>query len=1063
MLSDIGSALEARAQEHPDRLLFSFYGGDGNLGNSYSYGTFLGRVNFVADALRGLGVGSGEPVLVAYPPGPHMAIALFAATMIGAIPVPTPPPHFGQAAGWARLLHIAESAGSRWVLTTAAIVDQVGPAITTPRPGMEAAARLEWIATDRFTGHLDSLRRSTSEFLIIQFTSGSTSAPRGVAVTHANAIHNAGLSLPRSPQIGVSWLPHFHDMGLLGYYVHCVVNGGASHFLAPFDFLRRPILWFDLISRTRATMTAAPNGAFDYCLRQDKVSDAQMVGLDLSSLRMMLNCAEPVRSDTIARFWQRFSRHGLKRRALVSAYGLAEHTLCVTIGGSRVLAKAADDGRTSRFVSCGRPARDVDLRIVDSGSRCLLEPGRVGEIWVDSPSKASGYWRQPKEISDVFAATIAGDASGRRYLRTGDLGFVDNGELFICGRLRDMLIVNGRNVFPADVEAVLEQRHPHHLAGRVVAFGIDRPDAGSEGLVVLVENGTEAIRLSDLRDLIEGSCSVPVSVIARVPRGTIVRTSSGKTARNACRQKWMTGAVEANEVLDPVNDSVAAIEAMLARFAATAAALGARDATLDRLGLDSITLVNLSLSLESLAAKADAVTEDWLEKAADISLILSLRISELTAAMNLFRAGEVSAVLDMFDQLAARIRSDETDRMRRDAATQLPDRFAFGDGDGDVLITGATGFLGAFLLKSLLERTRERIHVLVRGRDANDAISRVKRALCEAGWPADETEATFASRIGIVLGDLRETRFGLTGDAWAELASRVGRIYHCGAEVDYVKSYELLRGPNVTGTVAVLALLAEGRPKALHHVSTTFVFGWSNMARLTEADSNAGMQHLDFGYAQSKWVAEQLVLRARERGAAVTIYRPSLVTASAEGRFVRRDITVRTLGYMIRHGLTVDSGNQVSFLPVHTCADNIVALSLGTHRDGPVFHMTADGVHTLADICAMIGRRFGYRFRVVPLPEFVAHAHEHCAAQDELYPLLSFFDRNTRRIMAMDRKRYDSSAYRAARDRTSAASSHPSMDETVEWIVDYLLGEGLIPQPPSASAADGLSHAGVLA
>ena len=278
---------------------------------------------------------------------------------------------------------------------------------------------------------------------------------------------------------------------------------------------------------------------------------------------------------------------------------------------------------------------------------------------------------------------------------------------------------------------------------------------------------------------------------------------------------------------------------------------------------------------------------------------------------------------------------------------------------------------------------------------------------------------------------------------WRVLADGANRIYHCGAEVDYVKSYNLLRAANVLATREVIALASEGCRKSLHYISTTFVFGWSVKPSLFESDDNSDMENLDFGYAQSKWVAEQLVLRAQRSGIPVVIYRPSLVTASAGGRFVRRDITSRVLGYMIRHGLTVDAPNQVSFLPVDVCARNIVVLSR-SDEPAPVFHMTADDYHTMTDICAVISQRFGYSFVAVSLEDFVADAHAHCQPDDDLYPLLSFYDRNTKHILRMGDKRYDNSVYRRARDSEALALSHPTLEATVDPIVSFLQREGLI-------------------
>jgi thioester reductase-like protein len=317
--------------------------------------------------------------------------------------------------------------------------------------------------------------------------------------------------------------------------------------------------------------------------------------------------------------------------------------------------------------------------------------------------------------------------------------------------------------------------------------------------------------------------------------------------------------------------------------------------------------------------------------------------------------------------------------------------------------------------------------------------------------------------VSVIAGDLAEPGLRLARQDWEALTQNVRRIYHCGAEVDYVKSYNLLRPANVLATRDIIDLAAAGCRKSLHYVSTTFVFGWSVKPFLFETDSNAAMADLDFGYAQSKWVAEHLVLSAQREGLPATIYRPSLVTASAAARFVWRDITARVLGYMIRHGLTVDSPNQLSFLPVDICARNIVALSLNEDRIAPVLHMTSDDHHTIADICRTISRLFGYQFSEIGLEDFVAHAHAHCTPDDSLYPLLSFLDRNTARILRMGAKRYDSTAYRRARDSTPLAVPHPSLDETVDPIVIYLQREGLIPLSRSTNAGRGSSPAGALA
>ncbi|MCP4382775.1 MAG: AMP-binding protein, partial [Hyphomicrobiales bacterium] len=1017
--------------------------------------------NHVAHCLRDAGVTAGQPTVLAYPPGTEMAVAFFACATIGAIPVPAPPPvRPRQPGGWGRLVHIAGHAGATRVLTTTAIADQVSAAIAG---STEAPARrlggLTWSATDRLTGDRDSFDARASGTLFIQYTSGSTQAPQGVAVTHENVIHNAGLCVDHDQPVGVSWLPHFHDMGLLGYFLFNVVRGGESHCFSPLDFLRRPVLWLDLITRVGATITTAPNAAYEYCLRDDKIADDQLDHIDLGSLRTMVNCAEPVRAATFERFWHRFAPHGLDRNAYVAGYGLAEHTLCVTTGGSTET-RWTDGTETGaraeprRLVSCGRPAADVDLRIVDPKRCRAVAAGGIGEIWVNSPSKAAGYWRRPAESTTDFEAKLADVPRSPPYLRTGDLGFLQDGELFVCGRLRDMVVVNGANIFPADIEAVLEERFATHLAGRVVAFGTGSTEAGGEQLTVLVEAGAEAPPLTELRRVIQETCDVGVGVLARVPRGTIARTSSGKIARRLCRAVWETGEVDAIMVLRAADDPGSDVEDLIARLVTDAESLGDPDATLDQLGLDSIALVDLSLAFEGLLQQSGLASPGRIEQVADLSLLQALRASEIQSAFQVFRSGVDGArtVLDLLDDAGAKLKQDEHDRMRADAAMPLPTNPATpaeltAPTSDEVLLTGATGFLGAFVLRSLIEQTDGGITVLIRARDPAHGAARVRQALLRSRMPAAAVHAALRCRLRVLPGDLALPRFGQSDLDWDTLAESIGAIYHCGAEVDYVKSYNLLRPANVTATRTVIELTTHGCGKSLHYISTTFVFGWSTRPLLREADSNAEMDRLDFGYAQSKWVAEQQVLRAQQQGVAATIYRPSLVTASAEGSFVRRDITARVLGYMIRHGLTVDARNQISFLPVDICARNIVALSRSDVGTPAVLHMTSDRYHTIAEICAVITGRFGYRFEVTTLEDFVAHAHAHCRPNDELYPLLSFLDRHTQRIRRMGDKRYDSRDYRLARDREPLALPHPDITATVEPIVAFLRREGLVASP----------------
>ena len=328
-----------------------------------------------------------------------------------------------------------------------------------------------------------------SDILFLQYTSGSTSDPKGVMVTHGNVLHNCATVFGHVP-IGVSWLPQYHDMGLIGAYLFVAVAGGTTYGISPIDFIQRPSLWLEAISRYRATVTAAPNFAYQYCLRPDKVQDKDLEQLDLSSLWLVMNGAEPVRADVFRGFLRRFTPCGLPENSFCTAYGLAEYTLAVSNRGTtirsfdakrisenevRVTERAAPAEETVALVSCGKSLGATRVKIVNVTSGAHEAPkGRVGEVWVTGPSKCLGYWNRPALSEQIFEAQIDANCEDEtKWLRTGDLGFMQDGERFICGRAKDLIIVRGLNYHPQDIEAIVEE-DPAIRPGCVAAFAVEK-------------------------------------------------------------------------------------------------------------------------------------------------------------------------------------------------------------------------------------------------------------------------------------------------------------------------------------------------------------------------------------------------------------------------------------------------------------------------------------------------------------------------------------------------------------------------------------------------------------
>ena len=1069
MTSSLAGCLDAWAAIQPDTTLFAF--DDGDRRRSFTYREFVERTRTLAAQLHhDERLERGDRVLLAYPPGLDCVVAFFACARAGVIPVPVHPPKRAVAASFARLEWIAADSAAKAVLSTESFAADV----RTIRARAAAGPDARWIATDAAPAAASTrFDDQPGEVLFLQYTSGSTREPRGVVVSHANVIDNARHTIDHAA-IGVSWLPQYHDMGLIGYYLFPVVCGGTTYGMSALDFLKRPARWFRTMSEVRATYVSAPNFGYEYCLRPGKIRSDELEGVDLGSVRVMMSAAEPVNADTFRRFAERFAACGLPADAHVAAYGLAENTLAVSHRGRRiarvergplsrhvvVLARQRTRERRDRapvggehsardvveLVSCGRPVDGVTVRIVDPQRRTAVPDGTVGEIWIAGGSVCGGYWNRPRLSERVFSATIHGDpADARRYLRSGDLGFLADGELFVCGRIKDVIIVRGANHYPNDIEAAAQAAFAGRRPPRVVAFGIDDGDK----LVVAVEAGhvDRAPAPADIAAAIRGRCDVDPDVVVLVPPRTIGRTTSGKVARWRTRERYRRGTLPClltYRAAGRVDNAPGA--SPTDRFAYVyALGNGAGDRrTLAELGIDSLMLTELLLDLE-VVLESHGATE--LKHSLDASLVQHLTLAQLSRVLGALSTGAIDECQAELERLRAGWDADTHAQMRADARLALPEPVTVADAPAiarSTLLTGATGFVGPFLLAALLQHTESAYHVLVRASDSRHATERVREGLRRAElwtpWLAEQ----FSRRVRVIAGDLAQPDLGLPRSEWAALARDVDTVFHNAARVNYVTTYEVMKPDNVDGTRRVLELACAVRPKRFHFVSSTFVFGWTVKGWLLESDTNEAMDGLDFGYAQSKWVAEQLVLAAGRQGLDVRVYRPSLLSVSTSGIGDPDDVALRLLAFMINHGVGVDTPNQVSLVPVDVAAHNIAAISAMRAPGARIFHVTADRYSSMRDVTELLTEDHGYAFAYHDIPGFIPEMNRRCTADDPLYPLLDFFNRSASKIAAMQLKRYRSDAYRDARARSRAGQPDPPLRQTVSAITDYMLRAGFI-------------------
>lgn len=534
--------------------------------DTLSYAQLDQRSRAIAAVLQATGE-PGQRVLLLHQPGIDFVTAFYGCLYAGAIAVTTYPAHRGRLKqALHKICDLLKDSECSTVLTTA----EMAEAFTAAWNEVMGERCPRVIASDTIflseaeKWHAPAVGRDSVAFL--QYTSGSTSSPRGVAVTHGNMLHNSeliarGFESDRQ-SMGISWLPPYHDMGLIGGVVKPLFVGFPVVILSPYAFLQQPYRWLQTITKVRATVTGGPNFAYDLCVR--KVTREQCETLDLSSWKIAFNGAEPIHPETMERFSAIFSSCGFNPKAFYPCYGLAESTLYVTGGKAlagpkyfpvnrskleqgKVVAAKPDDEDAKVLVGCGHAVADQKVVIVDPQSKRRCADGRVGEIWISGPSVAAGYWNRAEESAKAFCARLADSKEGP-FLRTGDLGFLRQGELFVTGRIKDLIIINGRNLYPQDVEITAQASHPGLQPFAGVAFSVEH--SGQERLVIAQEVQREFLRsnpadmLAAIRQAVVRDYDVQAYAVALLKPGQVPRTSSGKVRRSLCRTSLLAGKLE---------------------------------------------------------------------------------------------------------------------------------------------------------------------------------------------------------------------------------------------------------------------------------------------------------------------------------------------------------------------------------------------------------------------------------------------------------------------------------------------------------------------------------------
>ena len=553
--------LSDRATSKPEQDIYTFLHRGETEAARLSYGELEQKAKAIAALLQSH-TKQGDRVLLLYPPGLDFITAFFGCMYAGVIAVPAYPPKPNRKL--TRLQGIVGDADASLILTTTSLLRKIEGQLTHLE-----IAQLQWLTSDDIelerAGDWKQIAIAGEDLAFLQYTSGSTGTPKGVMVTHANLLHNSKLVYQAyghsSDSQGVIWLPAYHDMGLIGGVIQPLYGDFPVTLMSPFDFLQKPMRWLQAVSGYGATTSGGPN--FAYELVCSKVKPEQLAELDLSNWSVAFTGAEPIRAETLERFATTFAPCGFRREAFYPCYGMAETTLIVT-GGLKSAApiikridppaleqqrvKIAKGNEPSRqIVGCGQAAPGLKIAIADPQTGISLQERQVGEIWVMGESVTKGYWQKPKETQASFSAYLTDTGQGP-FFRTGDLGFLLDGELFVTGRIKDIIIIRGQNHYPQDIELTVEKSHPALKINSGAAFAVD--DRGSERLVVVQEVKRTYLRQLDTRAVVKSinraiaaEHNVQTYATVLVKTGSIPKTSSGKIQRYACKAEFIAGSL----------------------------------------------------------------------------------------------------------------------------------------------------------------------------------------------------------------------------------------------------------------------------------------------------------------------------------------------------------------------------------------------------------------------------------------------------------------------------------------------------------------------------------------
>ncbi len=556
--------VKLHAKEKPDVVAYTYLVDGEDQEIRLTFGELDRQARNFAAALQKVSQ-PGDRALLLYPSGLEFVVAFIGCRYAGIIAAPTTVPHLKRSTP--RLKLMMEDADAKIACTTRNVFDKIQAVLADD----DEFKKVHWMINEDIPDNIFDTWQEPEirpdDIAFLQYTSGSTSTPKGVMISNFNLIRSLEDNVIGShfddTSSMVSWLPIFHDMGLISGLLVPLYTGTPCYIMSPVSFLEKPFRWFRAIAKYKGTHTIAPNFAYEMCTK--KISEEEKLSLDLSNFRYAGNAAEPVRLQTMKDFGAAFESCGFKYNAFVPSYGLAEATVKVSskkvgqppsycvldvneIENNKLVFLAENDPNGYINVSCGQSAVDADIQIVNPKTGALSAADEIGEIWIKSDTVAQGYWHNPKATDETFNARISNYAGGP-FLRTGDMGFIYKDELYIAGRIKDMIIIQGHNYYPQDIELTVEKCHPAVRPSCGAAFALD--DGTQEHLVVVQEIKKEFRKSDNLQEVanairmaVAKSHGLRASAVILIKPSTIEKTTSGKIQRHAAKESFLHGTLD---------------------------------------------------------------------------------------------------------------------------------------------------------------------------------------------------------------------------------------------------------------------------------------------------------------------------------------------------------------------------------------------------------------------------------------------------------------------------------------------------------------------------------------